>query len=195
MPIHDHEDTELVKALQKGDIDAFNQLYAKYNLKLFYFIRGYIGSKEDAEEIIQEVFITIWETRKRLKEYLSFNSYIFTISYNAILKFYRNKGRRQKHMDIYLKGLEDRSNKTLKEVEYDSLVTLIEKIIVQLPPKRQKVFRLSREKGLSNKEIAKQLNLSIRTVEAQIYQAIKFIKKKLEKENLAVLLLFFFLFY
>ena len=194
MPIHDFEDIALVKALRKGDIDAFNQLYEKYYLKLFYFIRGYIGSKEDAEEIIQDVFMTIWETRNRLKEYLSFNSYLFTISYNSILKFYRNKGNRQKLLDNYLAGLADRSNKTLDEVEYNSLLKLIKQSIEKLPPKRQMIFKLSRDEGLSNKEIAKQLDLSVRTIEAQIYQAIKFIRKHLEKENLLVLLLFYILF-
>jgi len=192
MPVYEHADIELVKALQKGDIDAFNQLYNKYNLKLFYFIRGYIGSKEDAEELIQEIFITIWEKRCRLKEYLSFNSYIFTVSYNAILKYYRNKGIRQKHMSLYLRDIDTKSNRTLKEIEYESLLSLIDSIITRLPPKRQKVFRLSREKGLSNKEIAEQFNLSIRTVEAQIHQAIKFIKKNLEKEGLIALLFFLF---
>ncbi len=185
-----YKEIELVKSLRKGDIDAFNQLYEKYNLKLFFFIRGYIGVKEDAEELIQEVFMTIWETRSRLKENLSFNAYIFTITYNAILKYYRNKDRRQKHTERYLLGIDMTSNTTMGNVESKDLHEQIEKIIKKLPGKRQSIFRLSREKGLNNKEIAKELGLSIRTVETQIYQALRFIKKQIKKRNLLILLFF-----
>lgn len=195
MPVNDYEDVVLVKALRKGDIDAFNQLYKKYNLKIFYFIRGYLGSKEDAEELIQEIFMTIWETRNRLKEQLSFNAYLFTITHNAILKFYRNKGSRQKLLNHYLSGQADHSNKTLHDVEYESLVVTIQQYIEKLPPKRKNIFRLSRDEGLGNKEIAEQLGLSVRTVEAHIYQAIKYLRRHLEKEYFVVLLLFYIMFY
>ncbi len=188
-----YKEKELVRCLRKGDIDAFNQLYEKYNLKLFYFIRGYVGVKEDIEELIQEVFMTIWETRIRLKENLSFNAYIFTITYNAILKYYRHKGRRLKHTQRYLLDTDMFSNTLMENIESKYLREQIEKIISTLPAKRQMIFRLSREKGLSNKEISEKLSLSIRTVESQIYQALKFIKKQIIRENLLVLLVFLLL--
>ena len=80
-------DQLLVKALRKGDFKAFEALFFKYNKNLYYFAKGHLGSSEDAEGLVQEVFIKIWEKREDLKEYLSFNSYIFTITFKAILKY------------------------------------------------------------------------------------------------------------
>ena len=89
-------EVELVKQLRKGDLAAFDSLFNTYNKKLFYFAKGYLKSTEDAEGLVQEVFIKIWENRSTLKEHLSFNSYLYTITYNSILKFFRKKGREKK---------------------------------------------------------------------------------------------------
>ena len=73
-------DQKLVESLKKGDWFAFDQLFAKYSKKLYYFAKNYLDSKEDAEGLVQEVFLKIWEKRKELKEHLSFNAYIYTIT-------------------------------------------------------------------------------------------------------------------
>lgn len=183
----------LVKSLQKGDLKAFDELFLKYNKKLYYFAKGYLGSNEDTEGLVQEVFIKIWERREDLKEYLSFNSYIFTITYRAILKHFRNKSREKKHMDQFLSDFIDKNNETSAEVEYNDLLKLANKAIEKLPEKRKLVFKLSRNEGLTNLEIAKQLHISKRTVENHIQQALKFLREQLGKETLFTIL-FYFLF-
>lgn len=185
-----NSDQKLVKSLQKGDIKAFDELFIKYNKKLYYFAKGYLGSNEDAEGLVQEVFIKIWEKREDLKEYMSFNSYIFTITYKSILKHFRSKGREKKYMDQFLSEFIDASNETSGEIEYNNLLELANKAIEKLPEKRKQVFRLSRYEGLTNLEIAKQLNISKRTVENHIHQALKFLREQFGKETMLTILFF-----
>jgi len=186
----DNIDTQLVQALKKGDLNAFDQLFTKYNKKLYYFAKGYLGSVEDAEGIVQEVFIKIWEKREDLKEYLSFNSYIFTITYKAILKHFRSKSRAKKYMDQFLFGFIDENNETSEEIEYNNLLELANIAIEKLPEKRKLVFKLSRKEGFTNLEISKQLRISKRTVENHIQQALKFLREQFGKETLLTILFF-----
>ena len=176
-------DAQLVRALKKGDLYAFDQLFEKYNKKLYYFAKGYLGSNEDAEGLVQEVFIKIWESRKELKEYLSFNGFLFTITYNAILKHFRKKSREKKHLDKFLTDFIDETNGTSAEVEYNNLLELANNAIETLPEKRKRVFKLSRHEGLTNLEIARQLRISKRTVENHIQQVLKFLREQLGKET------------
>ncbi len=186
-------DQLLVKALRKGDFKAFETLFFKYNKKLYYFAKGHLGSREDAEGLVQEVFIKIWEKREDLNEYLSFNSYIFTITFKAILKHFRTKSREKKYMDQFFSDFIDESNETSVEVEYNNLLELANKAIEKLPEKRKLVYILSRKKGFTNQEIAEQLNISKRTVETHLQHALKFLREKLDKNSL-FFLLFFYLF-
>ena len=181
-------DTRLVESLKKGDLNAFNDLFAKYNKKLYYFAKGYLHSKEDAEELVQEVFIKVWENRKELKQDLSFKSFLFTITYNAIFNHYKKKSRENKYLDQILTDYTNETNETSKQVEYDNLLELAEQAIEKLPDKRKLVFKLSRYEGLSNKEIAGQLHLSKRTIENHIQQALKSLREQLGKELLFAIL-------
>lgn len=185
-----HIDQPLVKALKKGDLNAFEELFFKYNKKLYYFAKGYLGSNEDAEGLVQEVFIKIWEKREDIKEYLSFNSYIFTITYKAILKHFRTKSREKKYLDQFLSDFRDESNETSIRVEYNNLLELANIAIEKLPAKRKLVYKLSRMEGLTNQEISQQLQISKRTVETHIQHALKFLRETINKDSLSVLLFF-----
>lgn len=186
-------DAEYVRALIKGDLNAFNQLFDKYNRKLFFFAKGYLQSAEDAEELVQEVFLKIWEGRSKLKDHLSFNAYLFTITYNAVLKHFRKAGRERKHLEQAMLYNDIYHDETSTSIEYKELLEITNKAIAKLPEKRREVFKLSRMEGLSNSEIAEQLQISKKTVENQIYQSLQFLKEQLKDERL-VLLLFFALF-
>ena len=86
-----HNESQLVKSLSKGEIFAFNALYHEYSNRLYRFALGYLKSEEEAEELVQEVFFKIWEKRKELKEDLSFKSFLFTLAFNLIRKHFRTK--------------------------------------------------------------------------------------------------------
>ncbi len=183
-----NREVELVKSLRKGDLDAFEQLYNLYNKKLFYFAKGYLKTTEDAEELVQEVFIKIWENRSKLKEYLSFNAFLYTITYNSILKFFRKRGRERRHIEEAALHMNSMSNETVTEVEYNSLIELMDKKVESMPEKRRNIFKLSRQEGLSNQEIATKLHISKKTVENQIYQSLKFLRKEMVDESILTIL-------
>ena len=177
-------DYKLVKSLKKGDLFAFDQLFSKYSKKLYYFAKGYLGSKEDAEGLIQEVFLLVWDKRKELKEHLSFNAFLYTVTYNAIRKYFRKKARAKKYLDKFLEDYDGKHNKTIADIEYNNLQELANKAIEKLPEKRKLIFQLSRHKGLTNMEIARKLNISKKTVENQIHTALIFLREQFGKEIL-----------
>ena len=185
-------DYKLVKSLKKGDLFSFDQLFLKYSKKLYYFAKGYLGSKEDAEGLVQEVFLMVWNKRKELKEHLSFNAFLYTVTYNAIRKYFRKKAREKKYLDKFLEDYEGQYNKTVTDIEYNNLLELAKIEIEKLPEKRKVIFELSRNEGLSNVEISKHLDISKKTVENQITSALKFLREQFEKETLLTLLLYWF---
>ena len=186
-------DYELVKSLKRGDLFAFDKLFSKYSKKLYYFAKGYIGSKEDAEGLVQEVFLMVWNKRKELKENLSFNAFLYTVTYNAIRKYFRKKAREKKYLDRFLVDYDGKYNKKVADIEYNNLLELANEAIEKLPEKRKLIFELSRYDGLSNMEISKRLDISKKTVENQIYSALKFIRGQFKKETLLTLF-FYYLF-
>ncbi len=177
-------DRQLVESLKKGDLFAFDQLFSKYNKKLYYFAKGYLNSKEDAEGLVQEVFLIVWEKRKELKEHFSFNAYLFTITFNAIRKSFRKKARERKYLNKFLIDFDEKHDDTSMEIEYNNFQELANKAIEKLPQKRKQIYRLSRHEGLTSEEIADRLHISKKTVENQLHKALKFLREQLGKETL-----------
>jgi len=147
---------------------------------------GYLKSTAEAEELVQEVFTIIWEKRADLKEELSFKSFLFTISFNIIRKHFRTRT----YLSEYFKTVinDDLDLQTLDKITYDSLYRYITDIVDQLPERRKEIFIKSRFDGLSIKEISEILNISHKTVENQLTDALKFLRKNLKRELIPVLL-------
>ena len=175
-------EAQLVKSLSSGNLLAFNSLFKEYSGRLYRFAFGYLKSEEESEELVQEVFTIIWEKRKELKYELSFKSYLFTIAFNIIKKHFR----REACILEYFKSRvsEDLDLETTKKVTYDSLYHYVSELVNQLPGRRKEIFIKSRFECLSIKEIAAELNISHKTVENQLTDALKFIRTNLTKENL-----------
>jgi RNA polymerase sigma-70 factor (family 1) len=189
MQVHSVDNEQLlVKDLSKGNILAFNQLYKGYSSRLYRFALGYMKSEAEAEEIVQDVFTTIWEKRADLKEELSFKSFLFTIAFNKIKKHFRART----YLAEYFKSEagDDLDMNTTQEVSYDSLYQFLLKIVDQLPDRRKEIFIKSRFEGLSIKEISEDMKISHKTVENQLTDALRFIRTNLNRENIPVLLFF-----
>lgn len=181
-------DIELVNKLQRGDTEAFDQIYAKYSGKLYSFGLKYLQSASEAEEIVQAVFLKVWENRKGLKKELSFKSYLFTIAYNDICKFFRKQNYQKQFIDETLYENLKTSSKTEEGIDFQSVLNQVEKIIEMLPEKQKIIFRKSRLKGMSTKEIAEELNLTPGTIDNYISETLKFLRNKLQKEDLLLIL-------
>jgi len=187
-----HSDKELIRKLKKGDIEAFNRIFYAYSSKLYHFAYGYLKSKEDAEEMVQEIFSKIWDKRADIKEEYKFRSYLFSIAFNYIKKHFRSKALINKYTEFATtNNLE--SEQIEEDVNYASLKIRVDQLVDQMPEKRKAVFFKSRVEGKNSKEIAAEMNISPSTVENHLNQALRFLKLHLKDENLAGLL-FFWLF-
>ncbi|MCX6329721.1 MAG: RNA polymerase sigma-70 factor [Bacteroidia bacterium] len=178
----------LVKSLSKSNLLAFNTLYNEYSGRLYRFAFGYLKSEDEAGELVQEVFTTIWEKRADLKEELSFKSFLFTIAFNIIKKHFRTRT----YLNEYFKKEigDDLDMQTSQKITYDSLYQYVTELVNQLPERRREIFIKSRFEGLSIKEIAKKLGISHKTVENQLTDALKFIRTNLNKEIISAILFF-----
>ncbi len=183
------KESKLVKNLSRGNILAFNTLFRDYSSRLYHFVYGYLKSDVESEEVVQEVFTIVWEKRRRLKEGLSFKSYLFTIAYNIIKKHFRKRSYLIEYFNTAIIE-DDLDIDTLQEIDYVSLQGYITDLIEKLPARRKEIFIKSRIDGLSINEIADSMNISHKTVENQISTALKYIRNCLKKEKLLVILFF-----
>ncbi len=172
---------------------AFYQLYERYSSKLYGFILRYVKQKPDAEEIVQIVFIRIWESRKNIDVYSSFEPFLFTVAYNATMNVFRQRIREKKYME-HLKAIqhERETPKLIDEIHYHELNERVRDLLKTVSPRQKEVFQLSRDEGLTNKEIAQKLNITVNTVKKHITNTLQFLKKHLGDE-LVVSLLFVYL--
>lgn len=179
----------LVQRLAKNDVQAFNELYNLYSRRIFGFAYGFLRSKEEAEGIVQEVFVKIWETRNNLRSDLSFSWFLFTIARNLILNKLQHHQYEMRYQKDFMAETSGDDNNTEEQVFYRDMSDHINNLIMELPPKRKEIFLLSRFEGLSYQEISEKLNISVKTVEVQISLALKYIRARIKK-IIPVILLF-----
>jgi RNA polymerase sigma-70 factor (family 1) len=177
-----HDDTELVERLQKGDVEAFDLLYNKYSGKLYAFGLKYLRSTEEAEELVQSVFLKLWENYRNLKKESSFKSYLFTIAYNDICKLFRKRNYQQKYVEEALYDNYKSNSETEDCIDYKSEMDRVQQIVDKLPERQKNIFLKSRIEGKSSKEIAEELILSPGTVDNYISESLKFIRSRLQEQ-------------
>ncbi|MDR2039723.1 MAG: RNA polymerase sigma-70 factor [Bacteroidales bacterium] len=170
----------LLEQFKEGDKKAFEDIYVHHSKKVYRFAKRYMKHHEDAEEIVQEVFIRLWEARESINPEMNFDNYLFTITRNLIFNQHRKKVNESYFQTFVLASFEENENQLLEdEISTQDLSRYIDEIVNKLPPKQQEVFMLSRKQMLTYKEISAQLNISEKTVEAHIYQVLKTIRKYL----------------
>jgi len=183
-------DRALVERLQKGDVEAFDLLYHRYSGKLYAFGLKYRRSKAEAEEIVQSVFLKLWENREDLDKETSFKSYLFTIAYNDLCKIFRKSYIQQQFIDKTLQENPQSSIEAEEGIDYVFFLERVQKIVGKLPEKQRTIFLKSRQEGKSTKEIAEEVGLSPGTVDNYMSEALKFIRVRLFDESLPVLMIF-----
>jgi RNA polymerase sigma-70 factor (ECF subfamily) len=162
---------------------AFDAIYEKFCKRIYAFIIRYVKSDADAEEIIQEVFLKIWENKDKIDVYSSFESYIFTISYNSTISLLRKRVSEKKYIE-HLKALQTTENvfEITDEVYYNELNSQIQSLLSELTPRQKEIFLLSREIGLTHDEIAKKLGISPNTVKNHIVTTLSFLRSKIDND-------------
>lgn len=185
---------ELLLLIQKDDRVAFYQLYERYCKRLYGFVLRYIKQKEDAEEIVQEVFVKIWESRIKIDAFSSFESFLFTIAYNTTISLLRKRSNETKYLE-HLKSLQHINNSPdlIDEIHFNELNSRVQLLLNELTPRQKEIFQLSREEGFTHDEIAKKLDISVNTVKKHMANTLAFLKYRIGS-GLTVNLLFIYLF-
>jgi RNA polymerase sigma-70 factor, ECF subfamily len=174
-------DNLLVKRIRQNDKDAFKLLYDRYSRKIYFFSLKHLNNTFEVEELVQSVFINVWESRETLDPDSSIKSYIYKAAVNYIINHLRKNTIQARYIESELKKGEKYSDITYEQVFFDDLERSINSVVDTLPSQQQKIFRLNRLEGLTHEEIARQLDLSVRTVENQIYRSIKMIRTILKE--------------
>ena len=172
-------ENELISSLKKGSHEAFNNLYNLYWKHIYNFCRLYV-SKENAEEILQEVFIKIWIKRSLLDENKNFKGYLFIITRNELFEWFRKKEISDYQILPLISILEESSDNMEEEVSTGDLRSYIDGLILKLPSKSRIIFNLSRNLHLTNQEIAEKLHISVKAVEAGITRALKILRENID---------------
>ena len=187
-----NEDKELYLKLKEGDEGAFNALFRKYYSAMCHFANQFLHDRELAEEIVQDMFVKIWEKRAVLNIESSVKQYLFRSIRNHCLNQIQHEKIKKQYADKVLESAHQEINAEQYYLEVD-LISRIEKSIESLPPKRKEIFRLSREQGLKYKEIADTLDISVKTVEAQMGLALKYLRDDLKDFSNYLMTLFLIL--
>lgn len=178
------KDKLLISLLKGGNSFAFEKLYYKYSKKLYNFSYNICKNQEDAEGVVQYVFMKVWETRSEINTDLSFKGYIFRIAKNNLLNYLKKKVNEKAYLN-YLMTVPEEGDITAKEnIEYLELDFKIESLIKNIPERRREIFLLSRKDGLTYREISEKLNISVNTVNTQISKSLEYIRDSLDNNYL-----------
>jgi RNA polymerase sigma-70 factor (family 1) len=185
---------DLVLALQKGDEGAFETIYGLYSQRLFGRLLKLVKTEAQAQEILQDVFIKLWQHRHSLDAEKSFRSFLFKIAENKVYDFFR-KAARDKLMQANLISLATTNYINIEDyTREEENLKLLYKAIESLPPQRQQVFRLCKLEGRSYKEVSELLGISLSTISDHIVKATKAIKEFFYKQPPSLLLITLLLF-
>lgn len=169
---------EYVEAMSKGDSKAFDLLYLHYQPRLVAFFIGFIQDEEIARDLAQDVFFNLWMNREKLSNVASFSAYLFQSGRNALYNYYDHTLVCEKY-DTTRLFQPLTVNNVEEEILIKELQAVIDLCVDRMPPQRRQVFRMSRVDGLSNDEIASKLQISKRTVEKHLSDALKELRKVL----------------
>ena len=183
-------DKEFISSLKRGDSKGYQFLVTSYHQKLCVYANSLTNDPHLAEDIVQNVFMSIWKNRNKLKDQFVVKSYLYKSVYNEFIDQYRKKKAvltlEKKHIDALTYIVEEEDEKSLEK-----LISIVKKEIDKLPPKCKQTFLLSKEEGLTNLEISEYLNISIKSVEAHITKAFSVLRKSIGNKVNGILFLLF----
>ncbi len=169
------------KSLGDGDTDGFETFFETYKKKVFGVAFKMLKSETEAEEIVQEVFLSIWQSRDKLYNVNDPEAYFFTITYNAIYSQLKRVSRNLQMVDAVVKQITERQYSVEEAIAAFETDKLIREALRQLPPQQRTVYELNKLQGLSYHEISECMNLSQNTVRNHLSVATKTVRGILKK--------------
>jgi RNA polymerase sigma-70 factor (ECF subfamily) len=185
----DLSEKQALETIQSGNESAFEMIFRSYYQPLCRYAYSFLEDKEEAEEVVQSAFITIWEKRKSLDIQTSLKSYLYRMVRNACLNVIKHEKIKQQHVTHELTVADTSYESVTQKVYATELELKISEAMKTLPEQCRLVFQLSRFEELKYQEIADQLQISVKTVENHMGKALKLMREQL-KEYLPILLIF-----
>jgi RNA polymerase sigma-70 factor, ECF subfamily len=180
---------QLLVTLQAGDITAFEMIFKTYYQPLCNYAYSFVHDRDEAEEIVQATFLSVWEKKDNLTIHTGVKPYLYAMVRNAALNVLKHEKIKQQHATVELAVAERSAESVTRTVMASELEDRIYKALNKLPEQCRLVFKLSRFEELKYAEIAEQLNISIKTVENQMGKALKIMREQL-KDYLPLLIVF-----
>jgi RNA polymerase sigma-70 factor (ECF subfamily) len=180
------QDKRWVCRLKAGDDLAFEKLYCKYSRKLFNFGYKMLQSKQEAEGLVQDTFLKLWEMRYKLDENYSVSGYIFKIARNKIYNIFRIRINERFYREYIQECAERLEDNLERNLDFSELNALYLELISKLPERRKEIFLLSRNEGYTYREIAQKLQISENTVDTQIRKSLDFFRESLREKFTAI---------
>ncbi|MGN7820545.1 RNA polymerase sigma-70 factor [Chitinophaga sp. 22536] len=180
---------KLLQRLRHGEEDALRSLLDLLGPKVLAYCKKKVGNEEDAEELLLDIFLKLWRFREKIDLTADVQVLLFTIARNHILNFIRNKATRQLATIAPEEALPQQDDHIRQRMDYNELFNQYQQVLEKLGEKQRAVFRMSREEGLSHREIADKLGISVRTVEAHIHSSLKIIRTELKDAYILIVLL------
>ncbi len=177
------DEEKLFRLLCNGNKAAFDQVYQLYWQRLFLYVVKVIRDKEAAEDIVQEIFVSLWLRRDEISDQRTLSGYLFTAARFKGINYVKDQLKKGQHLDSLVEHFTTRQDTLNEGIEAKELHNLINQEIEKLPAKMRDVFVLSRRDQLSYKEISDRLQISDKTVKKQISNALKYFKLVLQQDS------------
>jgi len=184
--LSDQNEIELLQKLAKGDSLAFVHVVEVYQDRLLHFSLHYLNDKEFARDVVQDVFSIIWEDHEKFHKVDNLSSWLFTLAKNQCLKKIEHLKVCQKHISKIQYRYLDLTRDSLNQLDTSPLIfseinSIIKQTLAKLPPQTRCIFEMSRFENKKNLEIADELDISIKTVEAGITKVLKLLRPALKQ--------------
>ena len=171
-------DLLIFKKIKDGNIQAFETLFRAYYEPLCRYAYSLVEDMNAAEEIVQELFYTLWKDRQNLQIFTSVNGYLYRSVKNKSLQFLEQKRVRENYQKMYVENANFETSTPQEEMEYKELEQQIEETLIRLPERRKKIFHMHRTEGKKYNEIAQELQISVKTVEAEMSKTLRELRDK-----------------
>jgi RNA polymerase sigma-70 factor (ECF subfamily) len=174
-------DIQVLHLMKQGNENAFEFIFRKYHAKIYHFVSNTLYNKILAEDITQNVFLSIWDHREEIIPEKNFLAYLYTIAKNMVFRETEKMILSSRYEDyVHRIHSSEADFSTLETINADMLEETILRLIDRLPEARKRIFLLRFKEELSNKEIAEKLSVSVENVEMQVRRSLDYIRKHLK---------------